>query len=104
MHLQLRVSYLQVHNFCALVDTHGEGVVVLSRHQDLLQGCAGARSALGGLLDQNLLESHGDDEDEDIPQRESCRRVRSESKSVRGAECLETRSLPVLYSPARAAQ
>lgn len=26
------VSYLQVHNFCALVDTNGEGVVVFGGH------------------------------------------------------------------------
>lgn len=62
----MSVLYLQVHNFCALVDTDCDGVVVFSRHQDLLQGFAGALSTFGGFLDHNFLKSHGDG-DEVIP-------------------------------------
>lgn len=67
------VSYLQVHNFCALVDTNGEGVVVFGGHQDLLEGSAGALSMLGGFLDQDLLKSH-DEGCEDIPLWKSSRK------------------------------
>lgn len=90
VNLQLRVSYLQVHNFRALVDTDGDGVVVFSGHQDLLQGFAGALSTFGGFLDQNLLKSH-DEDDEDIPQEtgESVKRVCSESKSEREQSALQ---------------
>lgn len=86
--LELRVSYLQVHHFSALVDAHGEGVVVFSRLQDLLQGCAGALSTLGGLLDQNFLESH-DEDDVDIPQKGEQWRVCTESKSEREQSAFE---------------
>lgn len=95
------VSYLQVHNFCALVDTNGEGVVVFGGHQDLLEGSAGALSTLGGFLDQDLLKSH------DVAVRIfRCGKAREslKSKSAERAECFHSRGHSLLYPAARAAQ
>ncbi len=87
----MKASHLQVHNFCALVDTDGEGVVVFGGHQDLLEGFADALSALGGFLDQNLLKSH-DKDDEDIPKK-------SFSKFVARGNPKESRVLTNLHAP-----
>lgn len=61
-------AYSHIHDFCAFVDAHGDGLVGFGPQQRLLQGFAAALGSFHRLLDQDFLQSHAEDA-EVIPYR-----------------------------------